>query len=85
MSVTHDIEQTPDTADARPEPFISGKFALYHTPEGGIHAVYQLRDGSRGHHELAPTVVHLIQAIMDSGGMPTPAQALQLLRSMRHG
>jgi len=78
--------QAPEQAG--PVPFLRGKFALYHTPDGGIHIAYRPvpteldREPEDQHIQIPAMVVALAQQMQD-GKMPGPLQMVKMFRDLK--
>lgn len=70
----------PPKADA-PVPFMRGVFALYDTPDGGIHLAFRPDDASEDQHQQIPAhIVNLARAAMENGGSLGPMEMISALR-----
>jgi hypothetical protein len=66
-------------AEAVPEPFMVGTFALFNTPDGGVHLVLRDGAGTEHHHEVPGFVV----ALAREGNGLSPAAMIKALTGGR--
>ena len=59
----------PLNAGPDPVPFATGTYALYETPEGGVHLVVREKSGEQ-HHIEAPAF--MVRALIESEGHLSP-------------
>lgn len=71
-----------DTGDA-PVPFLHGRFALYHTDDGGIHLAYRPEGQDTDEHEQIPgQLVGLIRSLKEGGKPPSPMAMMRMLTGL---
>jgi hypothetical protein len=77
MEAVEDVQEP-----AAPEPIQQGKYALYETPDGGRHLVYQPEGEAEAQHlPIPPMVVALAQEALTTGKV-NPLAAIKVLVSM---
>ena len=81
MPQTRTRDPEPAAPPQAAAPFLSGRFALFDTPDGGIHLAY-LPDGADQdeHVQLPAVLVTIARSAAESGKMPGP---IDLVRAMR--
>lgn len=68
-------------AQTGPVPFLAGSFALYLTPEGGIHVSYRPTGADADEHlELPPVMVAMARKFSEGGGL-SPMDLLKIARN----
>lgn len=79
-AVIRDQAATLDTP-APTGPLLAGTFALYPTPDGGVHAVFVVEVGPRGREEQRMTVTPRILRLIESAvaGKGTAGKLLRTL------
>jgi hypothetical protein len=68
----------------KPAAFLAGKFALYHTPDGGILLCFKANGADQEERKHIPgTMVTLLNQMEESGGLPSPKALLKMYKEMR--
>lgn len=71
-----------DETCSTPQPFMKGVFALYHTPDGGIHLAFRTEGSDTDEHvQCPPMLAQLIAETQRTGRMPSPMALLKLARA----
>ena len=66
---------------AGPVPFLKGVFAIYNTPDGGVHISYRPDGAETDEHIQVPgLVMNLVKEMQETGKMPNPIAMFKLMR-----
>lgn len=77
------MTDTPSDQAATPTPFLAGRFALFDTPDGGIHLAYRPDGEPEDHHEQLPAdLVGLMRTLKEGGKPPSPMAMMRMLAGM---
>lgn len=72
---------TAEITEAPPVPYLKGAFALYNTPDGGIHVSYRPDGADADEHIQIPGIMMtLVREMNDTGKLPNPLQLMKMLR-----
>lgn len=69
MSVGREIVEVTDT----PTPFMRGKFAIFETPDGGLHIAYRLDGTDEDRHVALPAAMVKMANMAANGSGPMAA------------
>jgi len=90
MTAIDEQRQAP-VEPAAPVPYLKGRFALFRTPDGGIHIAYQPdppedadpNEVQETQHMEVPGMVVTMAEQMQGGQMPSPMQLMKMFRGLR--